>query len=154
MMTATLADARQGRIRILLVEDNPADVRLTQEVFKDGLMDCALDVAADGEQALAMLRQEGQYGDTARPDLILLDLNMPRKDGREVLSEVKADKDLRSIPIIVLTTSKAERDVATCYDLHANAYMVKPVDLDQFTEAVRGLQDYWLRRVMLPSRAS
>lgn len=134
---------------ILLVEDNAADVRLTEEVVRKTGKTCSLRVARDGEQALQMLRREGQYHDQPRPDLILLDLNLPRKDGREVLAEVKEDPDLRRIPVVVLTTSKADRDVMTCYGLHANSYITKPVDLDEFEEVIKGLEKYWLHMVLL-----
>ncbi|MFQ6132216.1 MAG: response regulator [Armatimonadota bacterium] len=139
-------------IEILLVEDNPGDVRLTQEGLKQGKICNHLSVVADGEEALAFLRREGEYADAARPDLILLDLNMPRKDGREVLAEVKADEALRHIPVVVLTTSDAEKDILRSYDLHANCYITKPVDLDQFLEVVKAIDDFWLSVVKLPPR--
>jgi CheY-like chemotaxis protein len=129
-------------IEILLVEDNAADVRLTQEALKDARVANRLHVARDGVEALAMLRD--RTGTTPRPDLILLDLNLPRKDGREVLAEIKADDALRHIPVVVLTTSQAEQDVAQSYRLRANAFITKPVDIDQFFEAVRSLEQFWL----------
>ena len=129
-------------IEILLVEDNAADVRLTQEAFKDTRVPNRLHVARDGVEALTMLRD--RTGATPRPDLILLDLNLPRKDGREVLTEIKADDALQHIPVVVLTTSQAEQDVAQSYRLRANAFMTKPVDIDQFFEAVRSLEQFWL----------
>lgn len=141
-----------GTAHILLVEDNPADVRLTQEVLRETDLDFELQVARDGEQALAMLRRQGPHADVPTPDLVLLDLNLPRKDGREVLGEMKRDPGLRSIPVIVLSTSKAETDVLTCYDLHANCYLTKPVDLDQFGEMVNILQQFWFSTVLLPPR--
>lgn len=141
-----------GQAHILLVEDNPADVRLTQEVLRETELDFELQVARDGEQALAMLRRQGPHADVPTPDLVLLDLNLPRKDGREVLGEMKRDPGLRSIPVVVLSTSKAESDVLTCYDLHANCYLTKPVDLDQFAEMVQVLQQFWFSTVLLPPR--
>jgi two-component system, chemotaxis family, response regulator Rcp1 len=140
----------QPPVEILLVEDNPADVRLTVEVLRDGPVQNHLSVARDGVEALAFLRREGPYAGAARPDLILLDLNLPRKDGREVLAEVKSSPDLRTIPVIVLTTSADDRDVARSYELHANSYIIKPVDFDQFLAAMRSIEDFWLRRVSLP----
>lgn len=133
-------------IEILLVEDNPADVRLTQEALREGKVKNNLSVARDGEEALAFLRREGQ----ARPDLILLDLNLPRRDGREVLKEIKADPELRRIPVVVLTTSSAEVDILKSYELHANCYITKPVDLDQFITVVKSIDDFWLTIVKLP----
>jgi CheY-like chemotaxis protein len=138
-------------IEILLVEDNPGDVRLTQEVLKDGRICNTLKVVGDGVEALAYLRQEGIYADAKRPDLVLLDLNLPKKDGREVLAEVKGSCELRTIPVVVLTTSSAEIDVVKAYDLHANCYITKPVDLDQFVKVVRSIEDFWLAIVRLPS---
>ena len=138
-------------VEILLVEDNPGDVRLTREALKDGKVCNRLTVAEDGEQAIAILRREGQYADAPRPDLILLDLNLPRKDGREVLAEIKADPQLRRIPVVVLTTSKADEDILKAYDLNANCYVTKPVDLDQFMTVVRSVREFWLTVVKLPS---
>lgn len=137
-------------IRILLVEDNPGDVRLTIEALKDGKMDNPLDAVRDGIEALAYLRQEGIYADTPLPDLILLDLNLPRMDGREVLAAIKEDPRLRQIPVVVLTTSRAEQDIVKSYHLHANCFITKPVDLDQFVEVVRGIDNFWLSIVTLP----
>lgn len=139
-------------IEILLVEDNPGDVRLTIEALKEGKVRNRLSVARDGVEALAFLRQEGAHARASRPDLILLDLNLPRKDGREVLAEVKADPFLRRIPVVVLTTSKAEEDILRTYDLHANCYIAKPVDLDQFIAVVRSIDDFWLSVVRLPPK--
>ena len=137
-------------VEILLVEDNPGDVRLTLEAFKEGKLRNRLHVARDGEEALAHLRREGAYTAASRPDLILLDLNLPKKDGREVLGEIKADPDLRRIPVVVLTTSKAEQDILKAYELHANCYITKPVDLDQFLRVVRAIEEFWLELVKLP----
>lgn len=135
---------------ILLVEDNPGDARLAAEAFKEGRLRPRLHVVQDGIEALAFLRQQGAYEAAPRPDLILLDLNLPRKDGREVLAEIKADGTLRRIPVIVLTTSQAESDVSRCYDLHANCYIVKPVDFDRFIDVVRGIEGHWCSMVKLP----
>ena len=137
-------------VEILLVEDNPGDVRLTQEAFKENKLLNHLSVVWDGEEAMAFLRQEGEYANAERPDLILLDLNLPKKDGREVLAEVKADEDLRRIPVVVLTTSSAEQDILKSYNLHANCYITKPVDLDQFIKIVKTIEDFWLTIVKLP----
>jgi CheY-like chemotaxis protein len=139
-------------IEILLVEDNLGDMRLTQEALKDGKVVNNLHNAVDGVEAMAFLRKEGKYADAPRPDVILLDLNMPRKDGREVLAEIKADPDLKRIPVVVLTTSAAEEDILATYDLHANSYITKPVDLDQFISIVRSIEDFWLAIVQLPTK--
>jgi two-component system, chemotaxis family, response regulator Rcp1 len=138
-------------VEILLVEDNPGDVRLTIEALKEGRLINHVSVAEDGVEALAFLRQEGRYADEPRPDLILLDLNLPKKDGREVLTEIKADPALRHIPVVVLTTSTAEQDVLRTYDLHANCYINKPVDFEQFIEVVKSVGDFWFSVVILPS---
>lgn len=137
-------------IEILLVEDNPGDVRLTLEALKEGKVRNNLHVAEDGVKALAFLRKEGKYADKPKPDLILLDLNMPKKDGREVLAEIKNDDDLKRIPVVVLTTSNAEKDIIKTYDLHANCYITKPVDLGQFINVVKTIEDFWLTIVKLP----
>lgn len=137
-------------IEILLVEDNPADVRLTQEALKEEKFYSNLSVVTDGVEAMAYLRREGRYAEAPRPDLILLDLNLPRKDGREVLEEVKSDPDLKVIPVVVLTMSKADEDIARSYRLHANCYVTKPVDLGQFLTVARSIQDFWLTIVKLP----
>jgi CheY-like chemotaxis protein len=137
-------------IEILLVEDNPGDVRLTREALRDGKVRNNLKVARDGLEALAMLRREGDYAGMPRPDLILLDLNMPRMDGREVLMELKNDPELRVIPVVVLTTSKADEDILRTYELNANCYITKPVDLAQFIHVVRSIEDFWLTVVRLP----
>jgi CheY-like chemotaxis protein len=138
-------------IKILLVEDNPGDARLTAEALRDGKVRNELHVVPDGVEALAFLRREGAYAGKPRPDLMLLDLNMPRKNGRQVLEEVKRDEDLRRIPVVVLTTSQAERDIMMSYDLHANCYVSKPVDFEEFIRAVRGIEDFWLTIVRLPA---
>jgi CheY-like chemotaxis protein len=144
----------QGRpVEILLVEDNPGDVRLTIEALKEGKVRNNLSVVKDGVEALAFLRREGNFAGAARPDLILLDLNLPKKDGREVLAEIKEDGVLRRIPVVVLTTSKAEEDILRTYDLHANCYITKPVDLEQFISVVRSIDDFWLSVVRLPPKA-
>jgi CheY-like chemotaxis protein len=137
-------------IEVLLVEDNPGDVRLTREALKEGKVRNNLSVAPDGVEALAFLRRQGRYADAPRPDVILLDLNLPKKDGREVLEEIKADPALRTIPVVILTTSEAERDIARAYDLHANCYITKPVDLDQFITVVKSIEDFWFTIVKLP----
>jgi chemotaxis family two-component system response regulator Rcp1 len=138
-------------IEILLVEDNPGDVRLTIEAFNDAKLRNSLSVARDGVEAMAFLHREGQYADAPRPDLILLDLNLPRKDGRDVLAEVKNDPELQRIPVVVLTTSDAQPDVQRAYELHANCYITKPVDLEQFIRVVHSIEDFWLTIVRLPS---
>ena len=137
-------------IEILLIEDNPGDVELTQEALQDAKVRNKLSAVGDGEQALAYLRRQGEYATAARPDLILLDLNLPRKDGREVLAEIKRDPALRRIPVVILTTSQAEQDILRSYDLNANCYVTKPVDLDQFLHVVRSIEDFWLVIVKLP----
>ena len=139
-------------IEILLVEDNLGDVRLTQEALREGKVRNHLHVAADGVDAIAFLRREGQHAHAAQPDLILLDLNLPKKSGREVLAEIKEDPELRRIPVVILTVSKAEEDVLKSYNLHANCYITKPVNLDQFLEVVKSIEDFWLTVVMLPPR--
>jgi CheY-like chemotaxis protein len=138
-------------IEILLVEDNPGDVRLTRESLHDAKVNNNLIVAADGIEALACLRQEGQYAHTARPDLILLDLNLPRMNGFEVLDAIKEDPDLKRIPVVVLTTSQAEQDVIQSYNLYANAYVTKPVDLEQFIQVIKAIEGFWLEIVKLPN---
>jgi chemotaxis family two-component system response regulator Rcp1 len=139
-------------IEILMVDDSMGDVRLAQEALKEGRVRNRLSVVHDGEQAMAFLRHEDGYGDAPRPDLVLLDLNMPRMDGREVLAQIKGDPDLRSIPVVVLTTSEAEADIVKAYDLHANAYITKPVDLEAFLDAVKVVEEFWLTVVRLPRR--
>ena len=137
-------------IEILLVEDNPGDVRLTREALGEGKIFSNLCVARDGVEAMAFLRKAGQYARVPRPDLILLDLNLPRKDGLEVLAEVKSDESLRRIPVVILTTSQAEEDIVKTYDLHVNCYITKPVDLDQFVKIVESIEEFWLTIVKLP----
>ena len=139
-------------IEILLVEDNPGDVRLTREALKEGKVRNNLSVASDGVEALAFVRREGKFAEAPKPDVILLDLNLPKKGGREVLAELKADPDLRRIPVVVLTTSQAEEDILRTYDLHANCYITKPVDFDKFITVVRSLEDFWLTVVRLPPK--
>lgn len=139
---------------ILLVEDNPADIRLTQVVLGERNIPHTLHLARDGEQALRMIRREGEHAHLPEPDLVLLDLNLPRKDGREVLAEIKRDPRLCHIPVIVLSTSRAEHDVIACYQLHANCYLQKPVDLEGFSELMRSVEDFWLRKVTLPPKQS
>ena len=135
---------------ILLVEDNPADVRLTREAFREGKILNNLIVAKDGVEAMDFLHRRGKCAGAVRPDLILLDLNLPRKDGREVLAEIKSDPALMRIPVVVLTTSRAEMDIIKSYNLHANCYIVKPVDLDQFINVVKSIDNFWLTAVTLP----
>ncbi len=139
-------------IEILLVEDDPGDVLMTQEAFADYKIANRLTVVSNGEDAIAYLRKQGRFADVATPDLVLLDLNLPRRDGREVLLDIKGDPDLRRIPVVILTTSEAEEDVIAAYDLHANAYVRKPVDFDQFVAAVRAIDDFFITVVRLPSR--
>jgi CheY-like chemotaxis protein len=140
-------------IEILLVEDNPADVRLTQEALKEGKVRNNLHVARDGIEAIEFLRRVGKHAGAPRPDMILLDLNLPRKDGREVLADIKNDSELKAIPVVVLTTSAAEADIFKSYKLHANCYITKPVDLEQFVQVVKSIDDFWLTVVRLPSEA-
>lgn len=137
-------------VEILIVEDNPGDIRLTQEALKESKVNNRLSVAQDGVEALAFLRREGEYRDAPRPDVILLDLNLPRMSGREVLAEIKTDPELRRIPVVILTTSKAEEDILKMYDLHANCYITKPVDLNQFLIVIQTIEDFWLSIVKLP----
>ena len=137
-------------INILLVEDNPADIRLTKEVFKDGKVKNTLNVVMDGEQAINYLRKIGEYEEVETPDLVLLDLNLPKKDGREVLAEIKANPILKFLPVIILTTSAAEQDIHNTYSNHANCYIMKPVDLSQFITVIRSIESFWLSIVKLP----
>ena len=138
-------------IEILLIEDNPGDVRLTVEALKDSKVRNHLSVVRDGVEAMAFLRQQGPYAEAPCPDLILLDLNLPKKDGREVLAEIKQDARWRSIPVVILTTSDARPDIMRSYELHANCYITKPVDLDSFLHVVRSIEAFWLTIVRLPS---
>jgi len=135
-----------------LVEDNPADVRLTEEALKESKIRNRLFVVNDGVEAIEFLRQQGEYAGSPRPDLVLLDLNLPRKDGREVLADIKTDEELKRIPVVVLTTSQDECDLLRSYNLHANCYIQKPVDLDRFLEVVRSVEDFWLSIVRLPPK--
>jgi chemotaxis family two-component system response regulator Rcp1 len=137
-------------IEILLVEDSAGDVRLTMEALKDAKICNRLNVAEDGVKAMEFLRQEGTHAGSPRPDLILLDLNLPRKDGREVLEEIKADQSLRRIPVVILTTSQAEEDVLRAYNLHANCYVTKPIGFQEFMKVIRTIEDFWLTVVRLP----
>lgn len=137
-------------IQILLVEDNPGDVGLTLEALKEATLPNKLTVVKNGADALSLLRRQGQHAGAARPDLILLDLNLPKKDGRKVLAEIKGDDNLKRIPVVILTTSEDEQDVLESYNLHANCYIVKPLDLDRFITVVKSIEDFWLRIVVLP----
>lgn len=143
--------AHSRPIEVLLVEDNPADVRLTQEAFKEGRVTNHLSVVADGVEAMEFLHRATPYESAPRPDLILLDLNLPKKSGREVLEEIKADPVLRRIPVMILSTSRADQDLQKAYNLHANCYITKPVDLDQFLNVVRSIEHFWFNIVTLPS---
>lgn len=145
---STRAAARP--VEVLLVEDNPGDVRLTREALRDGKVSNNLSVVQDGVEAMRFLRREGPYADAPRPDVVLLDLNLPKKDGRQVLQEIKGDEALRTIPVVILTSSEAERDISGAYALQANCYITKPVDLDQFITVVRSIEDFWFSIVKLP----
>ncbi len=149
-MMANQATIKQ--IEILLIEDNEGDIGLVEEVFQEAKIMNNLYVAEDGEEAMLFLHKEGKFSDVPRPDIILLDLNLPRKDGREVLKEIKEDNSLKRIPVVVLTTSKAEEDILKSYDLHANSYITKPVDFDQFIKVIKSIEDFWLDVVKLPSK--
>ncbi|HLA37932.1 MAG TPA: response regulator [Candidatus Brocadiales bacterium] len=150
-----MGNGEVGRpVNILLVEDNLGDVRLTQEALKEGKVINNLSVARDGEEAMEFLWRKGKYANAIRPDLILLDLNMPKKDGRAVLADIKNDEELRNIPVVVLTTSVAEQDILKAYNLHANCYITKPVDLGQFIEVVKNINDFWFTVVKLPTKLS
>ena len=138
-------------VNILLIEDNPGDVRLAQEAFKEGNINVNLDVVMDGMEAINFLRKSGKYEDSLTPDLVLLDLNLPKKDGREVLSDIKADPSLRSIPVVILTTSNSEQDILNSYNLHVNCYINKPVDFDRFFDIIQKIEDFWLQTAILPS---
>jgi chemotaxis family two-component system response regulator Rcp1 len=150
-MPNQLTDRPRRQLAVLLVEDDPGDVVIAQEALHAGQVDSRLEVVSDGVEALAYLRKEDGFGDASRPDLILLDLNLPRKSGHEVLAEVKADPGLRSIPIVVLTTSGLEEDVSRCYDHYANVYVTKPVDFEHFTQVVKQIDDFFLSVAELPS---
>lgn len=142
----------QRPIEILLVEDNPGDVKLTREALKENKMANNLHVVGDGEQAMDFLHQSGVYVNKPRPDVILLDLNLPKKDGREVLAEIKEDDDLKQIPVVILTMSQSEEDILTSYDLHANCYITKPLDMNQFIHVVKTINNFWFSIVKLPSK--
>jgi CheY-like chemotaxis protein len=152
-MTDALFGTSPTPIEVLLVEDDPGDVLMTQEAFEEHKVRNNLAVVNDGAEAIAYLRREGQYADAARPDLVLLDLNLPRRDGREVLAEIKGDPDLRQIPVVVLTTSQADEDIVRSYQLHANAYVTKPVDFDRFISVIRQIDEFFVSVVKLPPRA-
>lgn len=139
-------------VQILLVEDNPGDVRLTREALKEAKFRNKVEVVGDGVEALAYLHQQGQYSGAMRPHLIMLDLNLPRMDGREVLAAIKKDADLRRIPVVVLSSSEAESDIARAYELHANAYVTKPVDINHFLQVVKAIEEFWVEIVKLPSQ--
>ena len=139
-------------IEILLVEDNAGDIRLIREALRDSKMINRLNTVRDGGAALAYLRRQGEYAQATRPDLILLDLNLPKKDGREVLAEIKNDPDLKRIPVVIVTSSKAEEDIVKSYDLHANCYIAKPVDLDKFITVVKAIENFWVSIVKLPPK--
>jgi two-component system, chemotaxis family, response regulator Rcp1 len=141
-------------INILLVEDNPGDADLAREALENSKFNNNLQVVDDGEKAMAFLHREGLYRDVPMPDLILLDLNLPKKDGRQVLAEIKADPELMRIPVVILTTSRAEEDVLRTYNLHANCYITKPIDLNQFLHVVRSIEDFWMSIVVLPPRGA
>jgi chemotaxis family two-component system response regulator Rcp1 len=141
-----------GPIEILLVEDNPGDVRLTIEALNEGRFANIINVAVDGFEAMAFLRREGKYENAPKPDLVLLDLNLPKKNGREVLAEIKTDPNLKCIPVVILTSSQAEKDIVETYNLHANCYITKPVDFEQFIRVVRSIEDFWFAVVRLPPR--
>jgi len=147
-----MTDAATRLVEILLVEDSPSDTELTIEALREAKVRNHLSLVEDGVQALQFLRREGRFAGAPRPDLIMLDLNLPRKDGREVLAEIKADPDLRTIPVVVLTTSRAEQDVLRAYQLSANCYITKPVDFDQFLKVVRSIESFWLFIVTLPPK--
>jgi CheY-like chemotaxis protein len=140
-------------IEVLLVEDDPGDVLMTQEAFADYKIANRLTVVTNGEDAIAYMRKQGRFADAPTPDLVLLDLNLPRRNGREVLRDIKSDAMLRRVPVVILTTSEAEEDVLASYDLHANAYVRKPVDFEQFVSAVRAIDDFFITVVKLPPRA-
>lgn len=147
---AVRLDERQ--VEILLVEDSPGDVRLTIEALKEGKIKSHLSIARDGVEALDFLHRRGSYSNAPRPDLILLDLNLPKKDGREVLAEIKGDPQLKRIPVVVLTTSNAEEDIIRSYDLHVNCYITKPIDMEEFIKVIESIDDFWFSIVQLPTR--
>jgi chemotaxis family two-component system response regulator Rcp1 len=143
-------EQERAHMEVLLVEDSPGDVRLTQEAFRDANMSIHLHVASDGVEAMAFLRHEGAHGDAPRPELILLELNLPRMDGREVLAQIKGDRSLKTIPTVILTTSESEADIVKSYQLQANCYLSKPVQLEAFEKLVGSINDFWLTKVKLP----
>ena len=145
-----VVEAERAHMEVLLVEDSPGDVRLTQEAFREADMSIQLHVASDGVEAMAFLRHEGAHANAPRPDLILLDLNLPRMDGREVLAQIKGDGNLKTIPTVILTTSESEADIVKSYQLQANCYLSKPVQLDAFEKLVGSINDFWLTKVKLP----
>lgn len=147
-----VVDTRGKVIDILLVEDNPGDVRLAQEALKESKIRNKMSVVIDGVEAMAFLRQQGKYAGAPRPDLILLDLNLPRKSGREVLTEIKTDENLKRIPVVILTVSRAEEDIMRCYNHHANCYINKPLDFNQFMKVTRTIEEFWLEIVTLPPK--
>ncbi len=138
-------------VNILLIEDNPGDVRLTQEAFKEGRLSINMEVVMDGVEAIKYLKKQGPYTNTITPDLILLDLNLPKRDGREVLEEIKSDNNLKRIPVVILTTSNAEQDILKSYNLHVNCYINKPVDFDKFFDIIQKIEDFWLTTAILPT---
>jgi chemotaxis family two-component system response regulator Rcp1 len=146
------ASPQRETIDLLLVEDNPGDVRLTREALKEGQLSVNLSVAVDGVEAVEFLRRTGKFANAPRPDLILLDLNLPRKSGREVLSEIKSDPDLKKIPVLVMTTSTSQQDIARAYSLNANCYIAKPMELQDFIEVVQSIEDFWLTKASLPAK--
>jgi len=147
-----VTEGKYSPLEVLLVEDSPGDVRLTQEAFRDANMNIHLHVACDGVEAMAFLRRQGVHVNAPRPDLILLDLNLPKMDGREVLAHIKADASLKTIPTVILTTSEAEADIVKSYQLQANCYLSKPVQLEAFESLVKSINDFWLTRVKLPQQ--
>lgn len=151
-MAAIAEYAQIQPAEILVIEDNPGDVRLMREALRESKIINQLHAVSDGQQALAFLRKQGSYAKATRPDLILLDLNLPGKDGREVLSEIKADPDLRRIPVVIVTSSKAEEDILRSYNHYANCYITKPLDLEKFVEVVKAIQDFWISIVTLPTK--
>lgn len=143
-------DLEMHSVKILIIEDNPGDIRLTREALKEGKMRNELEVAIDGEEAMAFLRKQGKYANVFRPDMILLDLNLPKKNGKEVLVEIKQDPQLRTIPVIILTSSQAEADIMQTYDNYANCYIVKPVEFNEFIKIVNNIREFWFMIVKLP----
>ncbi len=146
------SDVSGKPVQLLLIEDNPGDVRLTREALKNSEINVHLSVARDGVEAMDFLRRSGRFADAPKPDLVLLDLNLPRKNGREVLSEIKSDPELKRIPVLIMTTSRAEQDVNRAYHLNANCYITKPMDLDEFLRIVKAIEDFWLKTVTLPGQ--